>query len=400
MGQNAGQLAPWQLVDGERRDDHQVATAGEGVELVARQDAQDVAVRWEVVDDGDVPPQREDPAELVLGRAAGSEQRGEDEGLHRADEQHHGAARIAGGEPPERHAPDGMHREPDDEEGEQAERGDDGHRTERRDGRRLELSAPAARGHPADDTDGVDEAIFGVSGTPGAPRRAQGVDKARWIHMPTNVARASASIGEAAVAPRVGERGDRPEHADGEGLGRFVGGHEPGVLGGPHERDDVGAVHGAALAQQGGVRGVGPLDVEQGEVAGMVGVEAHARLGALAQPGQRIGIGVHRRRLRLAQSCPHRPHQLGEQLLLGREVPVEEALGDAGPPADVLDARRRVAVGGEQLGGRVDQLLLALAPVLGVSTITGGVQPPARSGSPRRSLAHAWLAHGRSPLRP
>ena len=50
------------------------------------------------------------------------------------------------------------------------------------------------------------------------------------------------------------------------------------------------------------MRGVGPLDVEQGEVAGMIGVEAHARLGALAQPGQRIGIGVHRRSLRLAQA--------------------------------------------------------------------------------------------------
>ena len=138
----------------------------------------------------------------------------------------------------------------------------------------------------------------------------------------------------------------------------------------------------AALAQQRGVAGVAALDVEQREVAGVLDVEAHAGLGALADPGQRVGVGIHRLGLGLAQPQAHAAHELGEQLLLGREVPVEEALGHAGPPADVLDARGRVAVGGEQLGGGVDQLLLALAPVLGVATIVA--RRPGRGSAPAR----------------
>ena len=94
---------------------------------------------------------------------------------------------------------------------------------------------------------------------------------------------------DAAVAPGVGERRHGAEDADRERLGRLVGVDQAGLLGRAHERDDVGEVDGAALAEQLGVRGVGPLDVEQGEVAGVLGVEPHAGLGALADPGQRIG---------------------------------------------------------------------------------------------------------------
>ena len=102
--------------------------------------------------------------------------------------------------------------------------------------------------------------------------------------------------------------------------------------------------------------------------------------------------------LGLAQPQPHRAHELGEQLLLGREVPVEEALGDAGAAADVLDARRRVAVGGEQLGGGVDELLLALAAVLGVPAVASArrARPSRRSGGrlrPRASAAVMGRVH-------
>ena len=131
--------------------------------------------------------------------------------------------------------------------------------------------------------------------------------------------------------------------------------------------------------------GVGPLDVEQREVAGVLDVEAHTGLAALAQADQRVGRRIHRRRLGLAQAQAHRADELGEQLLLGREVPVEEALGDAGPPADVLDAGRRVAVGGEQLGGRVDELLLALAAVLGVAAVIARPARHVRCCRPPRS---------------
>jgi carboxylesterase len=167
---------------------------------------------------------------------------------------------------------------------------------------------------------------------------------------------------------------------------RLVGGGQPGLLGGADQHRDVAQVDLTALAQHGGVTGVGALDVEQREVAGVVEVEAHAGLGALADTGQRIGVGVHRRRLGLAQPESHAADELGEQLLLGREVPVEQALGDAGAAADVLDAGGRVPVGGEQLGGGIDQLLLALATVLGVPAVVGR--------RPRRALPGRGDAHG------
>ena len=55
---------------------------------------------------------------------------------------------------------------------------------------------------------------------------------------------------DAAVAPGVGERRHGAEHAEGERLGRLVGRDQAGVLGLADERDDVGEVDVAALAQQ------------------------------------------------------------------------------------------------------------------------------------------------------
>ena len=74
-------------------------------------------------------------------------------------------------------------------------------------------------------------------------------------------------------------------------LGRLVGDEPVGSWAARTSADDVGEVHVAALAQQLGVAGVGPLDVEQREVAGVLGVEPHAGLGALADARQGIGVG-------------------------------------------------------------------------------------------------------------
>ena len=71
VGEHAGELARGQLVEGERRDDDEVAAAGEGVELVARQDAQDVAVGRQVVGDGEVAPQRREAVELAARSGGG-----------------------------------------------------------------------------------------------------------------------------------------------------------------------------------------------------------------------------------------------------------------------------------------------------------------------------------------
>ena len=52
VSEDSRQLVLGQLLDGERRDDHQMSAAGEGVELVEREDAQHVALGWKVVHPG------------------------------------------------------------------------------------------------------------------------------------------------------------------------------------------------------------------------------------------------------------------------------------------------------------------------------------------------------------
>ena len=87
--------------------------------------------------------------------------------------------------------------------------------------------------------------------------------------------------------------------------------------------------------------------------------------GALADLAQRLGLGVDGGGLVLAQPEADVGGDLGEQGFLVLEVPVEEALGHAGGLDDVLDAGLGEASLGEELGGAVDELLLALAPLRG-----------------------------------
>ena len=124
-------------------------------------------------------------------------------------------------------------------------------------------------------------------------------------------------------------------------------------------------------AEQLGPRLVAVLDLEQREERRVAGHEPHRRLGALADAHERVGVGVHRLGLRAAQPQPHAAHQLGEQGFLVLEVPVEEALGDAGGLADVDDAGVGVAALGEQDRGLVEQLLLALAALVGEPPAVG-----------------------------
>src|SRR5262249_12971662 len=65
--------------------------------------------------------------------------------------------------------------------------------------------------------------------------------------------------------------------------------------------------------------------------------------------------------LPLAQLVVGRLQQLGEQLLLGGEVPVEDALADAEGLDDVGDRSRVVATLGEEACRAVDELVAPLA---------------------------------------
>ena len=171
VGEHPGQLAAGQLGEGEGSDDHEMPAAREGVELLGRQHAQDVPLRWQPVGAGDVAPQRGDQIELLVGRPAGAEQRRQHDRLHWPDEQEDRPGQIADDEPPERDVPHEAHAEPDDEQGEQAERGDHEDGTDRRHRRRLDLAAATTLGHRSEITGGRQSAGGCRALAPAAPPR-------------------------------------------------------------------------------------------------------------------------------------------------------------------------------------------------------------------------------------
>ncbi len=191
---------------------------------------------------------------------------------------------------------------------------------------------------------------------------------------------------ESAVAVRVRERRDGAEHPDGHEFGRHVG-NLASELAGFHEPPNVVEVHPGALGEDVGNIRVGSFDVEQREVGGVVGHESHAGLGAVGDPRHCVRAGIHRCALGAAEAQPHRAHQFGEQRTLGGEVPVEEPLGDTGRLADVGDAGRSVAAGGEELARSIEQLLLAFEPVFGVLSFV--VKAIGVDGAHRDSPTHA-----------
>ena len=88
----------------------------------------------------------------------------------------------------------------------------------------------------------------------------------------------------------------------------------------------------------------------------------HSSDGADAEldAAHRVGFVADRLLLALAQIVVRRLEQLGEELVLRREVPVEDALADAERGDDVGDRGGVVAPLGEQPGRAGDQLLPAL----------------------------------------
>ncbi len=85
----------------------------------------------------------------------------------------------------------------------------------------------------------------------------------------------------------------------------------------------------------------------------------------MAEPHEGVRVGIHRIGLCESQAQPHARDELGEERLFVLEVPIEEALRDTRCLADVDHARIGVPAAREQVGSLVEQLLLALATLVG-----------------------------------
>jgi response regulator RpfG family c-di-GMP phosphodiesterase len=204
-------------------------------------------------------------------------------------------------------------------------------------------------------------------------------------------------VAQSAVAVRVGERRHRAEHADGDEIGGGVG-DRARPLAVLDETSDVVEVDPGTLGEHVGDLGIAAFDVEEREVCRMVGHEPHARFRAVRDAGDRVGRRIHGGALGAPQAQAHRAHQFGEQRTLRREVPVEQPLRDARRSADVGDPGARVSPVGEELGCRVEQLLLAFEAVLGVLAFIGGVDGGADGGVVRTvEMVGAGAAHVDSP---
>ena len=159
-----------------------------------------------------------------------------------------------------------------------------------------------------------------------------------------------------------------------ETAARKIDSFHPCELGvrGAHERDHIIEIDPARAAQRFGDRGVGPFDLDQREVVGVLRDVPHAGLGAGADACQRRADALHGVGLGAPEALAHGAHQLAEQVDLGGEVPVEQALGDPGLGADVADPRRRETALGEQTHRGLDELALSFAPLLGERSIARG----------------------------
>ena len=95
---------------------------------------------------------------------------------------------------------------------------------------------------------------------------------------------------------------------------------------------------------------VGRGELDDREVLAVLGEPRERRPDAELDAADRVGLVADRLLLALAQLVVRRLEQLGEQLLLRGEVPVEDALADAERGDDVGDRRGVVAPLGEQPG--------------------------------------------------
>jgi hypothetical protein len=97
--------------------------------------------------------------------------------------------------------------------------------------------------------------------------------------------------------------------------------------------------------------GVGDLrrDVGPGDIAGQGSQRTFLRLVLVEIPVQH-GQQVRILRPQAGQQSMARPHHLGEQIVLGPEVGIEAAAGQAGGQHDVVDVGAGVAAQPEQAG--------------------------------------------------
>ena len=120
---------------------------------------------------------------------------------------------------------------------------------------------------------------------------------------------------------------------------------------------------------------LGARELEQLALPVVLGHPQHPGPDAELQAADRISVILDRTQLGPAQLLLGGAEDLDEELLLGGEVPVEDALADAEAVDDVGHRGRVVAIGGEPLGGVRDELRPSFRP--------SGGQPSLRHGRRR-----------------
>ncbi len=96
----------------------------------------------------------------------------------------------------------------------------------------------------------------------------------------------------------------------------------------------------------------------------MFGEPPHRGTDAELEPLDRVGFVTDRLRLRPTKVVAGVFEDLDQQLFLGREVPIEDALAHADPIDELVDRSWVVAVLGEAVGGVVEQLSTLLVTPL------------------------------------
>ena len=124
---------------------------------------------------------------------------------------------------------------------------------------------------------------------------------------------------------------------------------------------------------------VGRGELDDREVLAVLAEPLERRADAELDAAHRVGLVADRLLLALAQLVVRRLEQLGEQLFLRGEVPVEDALADAERGDDVGDRGGVVAPLGEEPGRARDQLLPAF--------LTSGRELAAHESGERRLSA-------------
>ena len=117
-----------------------------------------------------------------------------------------------------------------------------------------------------------------------------------------------------------------------------------------------------ALADEGREPFLGPGELEKDEEVPVVVEPGHRRTDARLDPPDGVGLVGHGLALGAPQVALGVGQDLPEELLLGGEVPVEDALAHAEAVDDVGHRRRVVAVGGERWAAKSVNCWRRLSP--------------------------------------